>query len=91
MRYILVRWNHTNADDPVVIYAEIDPEQWERRKVEEFSDGRLGYADEDREYGGSRLGLEPWPDLKRLGSEPEFEIHEISKPEFESIWSRATA
>jgi hypothetical protein len=89
MKYIMVKWKHNGPDDPVVIYSEIDADQWEHRKVEIFSDGRIGYADDEREFGGSMLGLEPWPDLTQLGSEAEFQITEIAKSEFESTWSKA--
>jgi hypothetical protein len=89
MKYIKVKWEHNVPDDPVIIYSEIDDQQWEHRKVEMFSDGKIGYADEEHESGGSLLGLEPWPDLEQLGSEEEFEITEITRSEFESIWSKA--
>jgi hypothetical protein len=87
VRYIQVKWKHDNSQDPILIYSEIDDEQWEHRKVEVFQNGRRGFADETEEAGGSRLGLEPWPDLMRLGTEPEFEIAEISAEEFEQIWA----
>ena len=89
MKYILVNWKHSDPRDPVQVYSEIDAEQWEHRKVELFSDGHLGLADGRNEIGGSRLGLEPWPDLEKLGAEPEFEIAEITKTEFETVWKRA--
>ncbi len=87
MKYIRVKWKHTTNIDPIWIYSEIDNEQWEHRKVEIFLDGRKGFADKFEQIGGSQLGLEPWPDLVKLGSEPEFEIAEISKEDFEKIWN----
>jgi hypothetical protein len=87
MRYIEVRWTHNIPDGPFVIYAELDEERWEQRKIELFKDGRTGHADRTEEVGGSMLGLEPWPDLAMLGSEPEFEIAEISKDDFEMRWA----
>lgn len=86
MKYILVKWLHDSPDDPISIYSEIDADQWEHRKVEVFANGRRGFADADEEVGGSRLGLEPWPDLEKLGAEPEFEITEIAGHEFEALW-----
>jgi len=90
MKYILVKWKHHDPRDPVLIYSEIDGEQWEHRKVEVFSDGRLGFADQNHEVSGSRLAIEPWPDLAKLGAEPEFYISEITAAEFEAIWQKAT-
>lgn len=88
MRYIKVDWKHDVAGDPVTIFSELNDQLWEQRKIEVFRDGRLGYADEDEEVGGSMLGIEPWPDLEALGREPEFVIEDISKDEFESRWSQ---
>ena len=86
MRYIKVKWDHETPDDPIVIYSEIDELQWEYRKIEMFRDGHKGFADRGEQVGGSRLGLEPWPDLKRLGSEPEFDVADITCQEFEEAW-----
>ena len=83
-----VRWIHDFPDDPVLIYTEIDSDLWEYRKVEIFLDGHKGFADKKEEAGGSILGLEPWPSLSKLASEPEFKIQEISQQEFEDIWSK---
>ena len=88
MKYIFVKWKHDDPRDPVSIYSEIDAEQWEHRKVEVFRCGQRGFADQNEEVGGSRLGLEPWPDLDKLGAEAEFEISEITKTEFEEVWSK---
>ncbi len=88
MRYIKVDWQHDVAGDPVTIFSELDEQLWEHRKIEVFRDGRLGYADKDEEVGGSILGIEPWPDLDRLGQEPEFVIEDISKEQFEDRWSQ---
>jgi hypothetical protein len=86
MKYIKVKWFHEDLDDPVEIYSEIDDEQCEHRKIEIFRDGHKGFADKTEEVSGSRLGIEPWPDLKRLGAEPEFDIVEIAPHEFETAW-----
>lgn len=86
MRYIRVNWEHDVGDDPVLIFSEIDESLWEHRKIEVFRDGHLGYADKTEEAGGSMLGIEPWPDLEKLGQEPEFTIEDISKQEFEDRW-----
>jgi hypothetical protein len=88
MRYIKVDWEHDVPNDPITIFSELDSDLWEHRKIEVFRDGHLGYADKDEEFGGSMLGIEPWPDLATLGQEPEFAIEDISKEEFENRWHR---
>ena len=89
MKYIRVEWKHLDPDDPITIYSELDEQQWELRKVELFRDGHKGFADESREVAGTGLGLEPWPDLLKLGAEPEFDIKHITKNEFERVWEEA--
>ena len=89
MRYILVKWENESVGDPDLIYIEINSYFWEQRKVEIFRDGRIGYADENEEVGSSMLAIEPWDDLDKIAHEPEFEIKEISREEFEIVWQRA--
>jgi hypothetical protein len=91
MKHIKVEWIHNSQDDPIAIYSEIDDEQWEQRKVEIFRDGRQGFANSVEEIGGSMLGIAPWPDLKTLNAEPEFNIVEISVQEFENVWENRYA
>jgi Domain of unknown function (DUF6881) len=91
MTYFKCQWNHTFSDEPIMLYSELDDQRWERRKVKIFRDGRMGYADAEREFGGSGLGLEPTPSLVEIAADPQFEPVEITRLEFESIWSEAIA
>jgi hypothetical protein len=88
VKYIRVEWKHDDPRDPIVIYSEIDEAQCEHRKIEVFRDGRQGHADRIEAVGGTTLGLEPWPDLAKLGAEPEFEVADIGAGEFERLWLR---
>jgi hypothetical protein len=90
MRYVLVRWKHTDPAYPVELYSELDEASWEVRKVEIFLDGHRGYADRQANHGGTRLGLEPVPPLAEIGADPQFEPTEISQEDFERIWSGRT-
>jgi len=45
MTYFKCKWNHTFPDEPIMLHSELDDQRWERRKVETFRDGRMGYAD----------------------------------------------
>jgi hypothetical protein len=72
----------------MVLYSELDNDRWEKRKVEIYSDGRMGYADQERAVGGTFLGLEPIPALPEIAKDPQFEPYAITG---ESVWRTATA
>lgn len=61
MKYILVKWKRNDLEDPVLLYSELNDDRWETRKVEVYSDGRMGYADRERRSGDTSIGLEPVP------------------------------
>jgi hypothetical protein len=91
MIYIRVKWMHSHATEPIWIYSELDTDRWELRKVEIYVDGRMGFADKDREINGSMLSIEPLPSLPEIAADPQFEIAEIGRDEFEEIWAKAAA
>ena len=74
-----------------MLYSELDDQRWERRKVEMFRNGRMGYADAEREFGGSALGLEPVPPLAEIVMDSQFEPVETTMLEFEQVWNEAIA
>lgn len=90
MKYIRVRWKHDQPSAPALIYSELDADQWEQRKVEVFSDSHMSYADKSRETGDTMLSLEPLPELAKVAADPQFEVSEISKEDFEVLWAGAT-
>ena len=59
MRYQRVDWHHDLEDEPVVLFSEIGSDNHERRKVDQYRDGRLDFADNERATGSTLLG-EPW-------------------------------
>jgi hypothetical protein len=91
MTYFKCKWNHSFPDEPIALYAELDEQRWEVRKVEVFRDGKMGFANGEREFGGSGLGLVPTPPLAEIAADPQFEPVEITQLEFESVWSEAIA
>jgi hypothetical protein len=93
MRYQRVVWHHDDPTEPVVLFAEIDDEGWERRKVDEFRDGRLAWADESREERdtGTGLSIMPVPDLSQINADDDFDGAEISATDFEAVWAKARA
>jgi hypothetical protein len=89
MRYQRVRWHQDSPDCPVVLYSEIDEDDWEVRKVDEYADGHRDLAASDLETGSTFLGLERIPSLEEINSDPQFEGVEITVEEFEEVWSKA--
>ena len=87
--YIRVRWKHSNSRDPVLLYSELDEGRWEVRKVEEFIDGRMAYAEGRGGSGETRLGEVPVPQLGELAANPDFEPEAITRAEFEAVWDKA--
>lgn len=85
--YIKVKWTHSNANDPVLLYSELDSGRLEMRKVEIFQDGHCGCASIDESSGSTRLGKTPIPSLAEIASDPQFEPIEITISEFEVIWA----
>jgi len=90
MSYAKIRWKHQNAYDPVEIYTELDDARWEVRKVEVFSDGSRDFASGSRSSERTFLSPEKIPPLAEIAANPEFEAKEISKEDFEEMWSKAT-
>jgi hypothetical protein len=86
MKYLMVRWKHSNADEPVVLYSELDEQRMQHRKIDMYRDGRWGFADEREEVGGSWLGDAPTPSVEQLNADPEYEAEEIDKADFEKLW-----
>jgi hypothetical protein len=86
VQYIRVQWLHSYPDCPVEIYSEINEDRWELRKIEIFSDGRVGFADSTEETESTQLSVEPLPSLDEIAVDPQFVPREISKEMFESVW-----
>jgi hypothetical protein len=83
--HIRVRWLHRHADEPVLLYSELDADRYEVRKVEIFRDGSQGYADSEGEVR-SGLGDRPVPSMAAIAEQPEFEPELISASSFEAVW-----
>jgi len=88
MRYLKVRWIHEYLDEPLLIYSEIDVDGFEVRKVEVLRDGRMHFADGGCSEGGCGLSKEPLPSNDEISSDKQFELKEISREDFNKIWSK---
>jgi hypothetical protein len=87
MQYSRLLWNHPPSTEPVEILSEYDESGWEKRKVERFLDGSIGYASTSESAGGTRLSLIQRPSDDEVVAEPEFSVFELSKEEFERVWA----
>ena len=87
MTYIKVKWIHSNVNDPILLYSELDSKRLEVRKVEIFQDGHCDYASVDESSGSTRLGKEPIPSLAEIASDSQFKPVEITIKEFEEMWA----
>jgi len=76
------------ADEPVILYSELDANRLEVRKVEVFRNGQCGYASAEASRGGTKLGILAMPQLSEIARDPQFETVEITCEEFEGVWAR---
>lgn len=86
-RYIDIRWEHSNASDPVRLISSIKADGFEDKKIEVFRDGSIGYATQSSKSGDTELGSAEVPLLAEIVSQPEFTGRAISAEEFEALWS----
>lgn len=86
MQFLKVERIHEFEDEPYVIYAELDNERYEIRKLELYRKGKIGYATQTTEYEGSILAEHPYPPIEEIASDPEFIPIQISEEQFEEIW-----
>jgi hypothetical protein len=90
VRHQRVVWHHDFDDEPTVLWSEIGDDDLERRKVDEYRDGRLDYADEHGSTGSTVLADQPVPPLEQINADREFSGTAIAQAEFERAWARAT-
>lgn len=86
--YFACLWHHDHPDEPVALYGELDEERMELRKVEVFRDGHGDVAGPEIETGTTMLGECAVPPLAEIATDPEFGPREITKEEFEAVWTR---
>lgn len=89
-RYTSVEWLYTAPSEPFRLYYELDSERYERRKVEEYQDGRLHSADGTHGQGNTFLAWEPHPLVAEIEKDTQFRVTELAPQEFERIWQQAT-
>ena len=88
MKYIRVRWKHTNPDEPVWIFSEVESDGAELRKLECFKNGFCDFARPGESTGTTKLSTQHMPEMAELARDSEFEPVEITKEEFEEVWRK---
>jgi hypothetical protein len=88
MKYLKVCWRHINPNEPSEIYCEVDSDGNEIRKVEKWTNKKIGYADKIEERGGTHRAKDKWPSLREINLNPEFQAIEISSEAFEDVWKK---
>ncbi|HEV2638065.1 MAG TPA: hypothetical protein VGX23_23150 [Actinocrinis sp.] len=87
--YLKVLWHHEFADEPVELFGEIGDDAYEVRKVDVFRDGRMEWADAEREAGSTFLGGAPTPTIEEINAIAEFTAVVITAESFEDVWLQA--
>jgi len=89
MKYIRLKWNHTNPDEPVWLFSEVDADGKEVRKIECFRNGFCDVANDKVSSGTARTHDPAATRLSALARrDPEFVPVEITKEEFEEVWTK---
>ncbi len=86
MKYYDLNWNHDNDDDPIRLVSEIGADGYEKRKLEFFRDGSVGYASEIESSDTTMLGVNRMPKLEDILAQPDFSGAEITAAQFEGFW-----
>jgi len=50
----------------------------------------MSFADMYRSSGTTELGEVPIPELADIAADPQFELLEITQPEFDALWQSGT-
>ena len=87
--YIYSKWKNSPPGSPIEFYCELDVNRYETRKVEIFTGGKMSYASKQKAIAPTKLGIAPVPSMAEIISQPEFSIREITKQEFETVWTKA--
>ena len=91
VEYLKVRWLHAHEPEPILLLSELDDARMEVRKVEIFSDDRMGFASETQASGGTLPGKTAIPPTTEIIADPQLAVEHIDAAGFESAWHLATS
>jgi hypothetical protein len=83
-------WFAAKEDEPIEYYDELDASRWSVRGIRTYRYGRLEAFSYASENSRDRMPESALPLVEVINKNPEFAAREISKGEFEAIWSQAT-
>jgi len=69
-----------------VLYSEISDDGIEIRKVDEYRDGHLDFADATQSTGTTFLSGKTMSPVEEIAKQGEFRLVEIAKDAFEQVW-----
>ena len=84
-------WHGAAGEYPTEFFYELDKERWAIRGVERFSDGSvkvLSFADPNWRDLMPEAAI---PTIEEINKSPEFSAREITRAEFEVIWTAASS
>jgi hypothetical protein len=91
MDYLKVRWIREVPNEPVLLLSELDANRYEVKKVEVFTDGRMGFASADKSSDETMLGEKPIPPASDIAADLQFIVESTDAQEFESAWRMAVS
>ncbi|MGW9044560.1 DUF6881 domain-containing protein [Streptomyces lydicus] len=91
MQYWKVSWQHDFKAEPVTLFSEIGEDGYERRKVQEYREGRLLRTDGSDETAEIGLSEIPVGGIDDVAAQPEFSAFVITEGDFEAVWAAADA
>lgn len=81
-----VIWHHNDPAYPVRLVSELDENRFEHRKLEFYSDGRIGAASKAGTTFDTALGLLPVPPIDEINQDREFTAKQIEPGTFQALW-----
>ncbi len=87
--YIVVEWRHGDVEDPTILYSELDEGRCETRKVDVYANGRMDFADAERQTGTTWLAEGGLMSIEEINSHDPFTARDIAKDDFERVWTEA--
>jgi hypothetical protein len=83
-------WFAANEDEPIEYYDELDASRWSIRCARKYRDGRLEAFSHASDNWRDKMPESSLPLVELIIRNPDFAAREISKEEFEAIWTQAT-
>lgn len=86
--WIRGEWD-SRPEEPFILHSALNGERFEVRKLEQFRDGRVGFAGEFARTASTWLGTEAVPSIDEINGSSELEAASISRAEFDEAWISA--